>query len=132
MELHKNAIFLLVSSILLNACAGGAQPDQTPIAATPTCSNPAECDAKWAAARSFVLSHSGYKFQTYTNDFMDTFNPSDGAVQLGAQVNREPQPDGTTRIVAKFWCDNIFGCSPPVRQTLDQFNQALNAVKAGI
>ena len=126
MEIRKG----IVLAAVLTGLSGCASTPPEPILPAPTCANASECDLKWAAARAFVLSHAGFKFQTYTNDYMETFNPVGGAVELGAQVNREPQPDGTTRITAKFWCDNPFGCSPPARQTLNDFIRTLNAVRS--
>jgi hypothetical protein len=101
---------------------------QTQLAPTPTCTSQADCDMKWSAARTFVLSHSGYKFQTYTPDFMETYSPANGDVALGAQVNREPAENGSYRISAKFWCDNIFACVPAAAPTLNAFNIAVGSV----
>lgn len=126
-RLQRSVIFL-ASITLMSGCA--TPQSQTPIAEAPTCSAQADCDLKWAVARSFVLSHSGFKFQTYTSDFMETFNPTGGAVQLGARVNREPQPNGTFKIAAAFWCDNVFGCVPNARETLDQFNRTVAGAPA--
>lgn len=119
---------IAIVPLLMTACV--TQAPVGPAVPTATCSSPAECDLKWAAARTFVLNHAGYKFQTYTNDFMETFNPTGASVDLGAQVNREPQPNGVTLIAAKFWCDNIFGCSPDAHKTLNDFNETLNAIRS--
>ncbi len=118
---------MITGMLFLSGCATAPQEALLP---APSCVTPAECDIKWAEARTFVVSHSGFKFQTYTNDFMETYSPTNASMQLGAQVNREPQPDGTWRITAKFYCDNLLGCSPPVRQTINEFVRTVAA--AGI
>lgn len=37
---------------------------------------------------------------------------------------------GGYAIVAKFWCDNAFGCFPNQWDTLDQFNREVGAAGA--
>lgn len=130
MEIRKGGAAVAIFTGFLAGCATGPSGPPEPTLPAPVCSNATECDLKWAAARAFVLSHAGYKFQTYSNDFMETYNPVGGAVELGAQVNRVPQPNGTTTIEAKFWCDNPFGCAPPAHQTLNDFIRTVNAIHA--
>lgn len=83
---------------------------------------------KWAAARTFVLEHAGYKIQTYSPDFLQTFSPGEYDADLAAEVNKEPIPGGGYRIVAKFWCNNLFGCNPNQWTTLDAFNRYVASV----
>jgi hypothetical protein len=111
-------------SIALGGCA---TTPQAPLAPAPTCSTEADCTAKWAAARTFVLSHAGYKIETYSADFLQTFNPGEGDTQLAATVNKAPLPGGGYAIQATFFCGNVFGCTPSARDTLDQFNKAVAA-----
>ena len=56
-----------------------------------------------------------------------SYSPVGGSPSLGAQVNRQSLPDGSTAIVAKFWCDNPFGCIPKADVTLNQFTATVNA-----
>jgi hypothetical protein len=120
----RGKIFLLMTAGVLAACATVPQQPATP---APVCSGKAECTAEWAEARTFVLSHAAYKIQTYSRDFLQTFNPSEDSPQLAASVNKQPMPGGRYKIVGSFWCDNIFGCIPDPTTTLNAFNQAVAA-----
>jgi ketosteroid isomerase-like protein len=46
-------------------------------------------------------------------------------------VNKEIQPDGSYAIVAKFWCNNLFECSPNAAKTLEDFNRTVAAAGSG-
>jgi hypothetical protein len=84
---------------------------------------------KWSAARTFLLAHAGYKLQTYSPDFMETFNPIGYDTSLAVQVNKAPLLGGSYEIQAKFFCANIFACYPDPRATLDQFNRTVAAIQ---
>jgi uncharacterized lipoprotein YajG len=118
-------IALLALSLMLSACAEAPlTPDQ---ARAPTCSSQADCDAKWAAARTFVLDHAGMKIQTYSADYLETYSPTDSSTALGAQVNKQPITGGYA-ITAKFWCANLLLCNPKPGETLAAFNAKVSAV----
>jgi hypothetical protein len=106
------------------------QHQEIPVADAPTCKSEAQCAAEWAAARTFVLGHSAYRLQTYSADFMQTYNPSEGDPQLAAEVNKEPIPGGGYTIAARFFCANLFGCVPNARGVLDAFNRTVSAAGA--
>ncbi len=114
---------MLLSAMLLAGCASQPTASQAPI--SPTCTV-ADCEVKWAAARTFVINHAGMKLQTYSADYMQTYSPVGGSTALGAEVNKQPIPGGYA-IVAKFWCDNPFGCFPKADETLREFTAAVNA-----
>jgi hypothetical protein len=100
-----------------------ATTPSAPIAPAPICSSDADCTVKWAAARTYVLQNAAYKIQTYSPDFLQTFNPAPYDAQLAATVNKAPQPNGTFAIVATFYCANVFGCVPNAARVLDGFNR---------
>ncbi len=60
---------MLLSAMLLAGCASQPTASQAPI--SPTCAV-ADCEVKWAAARTFVINHAGMKLQTYSADYMQT------------------------------------------------------------
>jgi len=113
----------ILTTLTLAACA--VPGPVKPIAPAPVCSTQAQCTAEWAEARTFVLDHAGFKIQTYSRDFMQTYNATGDSPSLAASVNKQPMAGGAYKIVASFWCDNIFGCIPNQRTTLDQFNRAV-------
>lgn len=97
---------------------------------TPTCSSSAECDAKWSAARLYLIHLGGNRIDRDTADYIFTANTNDAS--LSAQVTREPVSAGVYRIVAVFGCygaSNAKGCLPTSPQAaLARFNSALNAI----
>jgi hypothetical protein len=113
--------------ILISGCATVEQVNpHTPTAPTPTCKGAVDCDTKWSAARSYLISHAAYELQNDSVDRLETFNPANEAtVGLRAQVNKSLQPDGSYAIVAKFWCNNLVVCTPAVGPTLSDFNRTV-------
>jgi ketosteroid isomerase-like protein len=102
-----------------------------PSTPTPTCKAAADCEAKWSAARSYLLVHASYKIQNDSVDRLETYNPSEVTVGLRAKVSKAIQPDGSYAIVAKFWCNNLFECSPNADKTLEDFNRTVAAASSG-
>ncbi len=101
---------------------------QTPTVPTPTCKGVADCDAKWSAARSYLIDHAAYKLENDSADRLETFDPSNEATMgLRASVHREYEPDGSFAIVAKFWCNNLIVCSPNAKEALSDFNRTVEA-----
>jgi ketosteroid isomerase-like protein len=120
-------------AVLLCACASAPQfvgkETSTP---TPTCNTAADCDAKWSAARSYLVAHAGYGIQNDSVDRLETYNPaSEVTMGLRAKVSKAIQPDGSYAIVAKFWCNNLFECRPNADKTLEDFNRSIGAVSVG-
>lgn len=134
MKLLFGGLFVLI----LAGCAATPSPDlavkQKQVNDTiPTCREAKECEIKWATARQWVLTHSGYKIQNITADYLETYNSVGGSTSLAARVQKLPNPDGSYRIEASFWCDNMFGCVPlsPLDALLN-FNQTVNAAAGGV
>ena len=122
---------MIVSLVTLLAAGCATVQDvrpQTPTAPTPTCKGVADCDAKWSAARKYLLDHAAYKLEIDSTDRLETFNPSNEATTgLRASVHREYEPDSSFAIVAKFWCNNLIVCSPDTKEALNDFNRAVAA-----
>lgn len=93
----------------------------------PTCKTDKECEVKWAAARQWVTTNSGYRFQHLTADYMETYNAVNSSVELAARVTKNPQSDGSYRIEASVWCDNWMGCRMPPLEALLHFNQTVTS-----
>ena len=108
---------------LIGGCVAGPPP--APIAPTPICASEQQCAVMWSTARTFVLDHAQMRIQTYSADFLETYNPIDTGI--AARVNMAPAQGGGYRIEAVFWCDNIFGCRTPPRTLLDEFNKTVAA-----
>lgn len=121
----------LVAATILAGCANQqnyelqAEAQRT----IPVCLSEKECEAMWASARRWVLDNAGFKIQNYGSDYFDTYNPTQASPRLAAQVSKEPFGNGSYRIIAKLWCDNMFGCQPDKWQALISFNSAVNSAK---
>jgi hypothetical protein len=95
----------------------------------PTCGSEKDCELKWSAARTFVLSNSDRKLQHITNDYLETYNPAPSSPGLAWRVNKEATGSSSYRIVATAWCANMFGCVPDNLTTMLRFNEAVNAAR---
>lgn len=87
----------------------------------PTCSDAKDCEVKWGAARNWILDHAGTKIQTYSADFIETYNPNRYSPLLAVAATKEPLADGSYKIVARMWCDNFIGCQPNQYVALNEF-----------
>lgn len=96
-------------------------------ASIPTCSNDKECQAKWAAARRWVLDYCGFKLQHITDDYMETFNSGDyAATEMWCRVTKSPTSETAYRIELENGVNNPFGAGG-LSAARWQFNQAVNA-----
>jgi ketosteroid isomerase-like protein len=125
-------IFVGILAVLVLGCASVPQfVGKGPSTSTPTCNSAADCEAKWSAARSYVLAHASYGIENDSVDRLETYDPkSDVTMGLRAKVSKTIQPDGSYAIVAKFWCNNLFECKPDADRTLEDFNRTIGAVGA--
>jgi ketosteroid isomerase-like protein len=116
-------------AVLIAGCATVQEVEPPkPVVPTPTCKGAADCEVKWSAARTYLIDHAAYKLQNDSVDRLETYNPNeDSSAGLRAQVSRAIQPDGSYAIVAKFWCNNLFECSPSASRTLNDFNSTIAA-----
>jgi hypothetical protein len=122
-SLHVQRWLAIGTIATLSACAGA--PHKQAADTTPYCTNDSDCNQMWAAGRTFVLNHTGYRFQTYSPEFMRTLGPEPGDPRLAAQVAKESRPEGGYRIVAKFWCGQAKACVPDAQKQLEVFNGVL-------
>ena len=121
---------LAISAFLLVGCANNQQSDALKAEAqrtTPQCQSDDECQVMWSAARRWVLNNAGTKIQNYGADYLDTYNPIANSPRLAAQVSKDAIGSGKYQIIAKLWCDNIFGCQPGAWESLVDFNRTVNA-----
>lgn len=130
-DMKKIALGLL---LFLTGCAGMPEEqrrfeEQVFSNSIPTCQSDKECEVKWAAARRWVLDNSGFKIQTYTDDYMETFNVQDyAATQVWARVSKEPLGESGYRILVELGCNNPFGCNlSPLIEAKISFNYYVDA-----
>ena len=111
-----------VAVLLLSGCVVDPTTSEEYTSTVPHCKTDKECEIKWAAARTWVLNNIDMKIQTYSSDFLQTFNPGEYGVELAATVNKEPTPEGY-KIVISIWCNNFLGCTKPPREMRVRFNK---------
>lgn len=106
---------LASSALLLQGCASTeelAARDQEAAfyeRSIPRCSTDKECQAKWSAARRWVLDHCDFKLEHVTDDFMETFNIQDSAsTGVWCRVTKSPENDTTYRIELENGANNWF------------------------
>lgn len=84
-------------------------------ATVPVCLGEVDCSAKWEAAQLWLASNTDFKLQTITGVLLETYSPSGAdredvtlntadVGRIFARVTREPQGDGSYRIVANIRC----------------------------
>ena len=94
----------------------------------PTCTGAKECEIKWAAARMWVIDNVDMKIETYSTDYIQTYNPpTDYGTELAAQVTKNPANDGTYQIKAHIWCNNVYVCESKALTSEQAFNDAVNS-----
>lgn len=126
------SIFARVSlSIMLTGCSlQSPQPGQLAEFQNtiPTCHSQSECDAKWSAARTWVLNNSAYKIQNYSADYLETYGGGNADTGFQVRVNKEIMLEGGYRIVVNVSCGNRFGCAKdPITAQID-FNTHVNQI----
>lgn len=114
--MNGKALFLGTS--LIASCLGIAGCETTPDAGTnalrtvyvstiPTCREGKECEAKWAAARDWMLDRCGFRLQHIEADYMETYKSGDYAnTGLYCRVTRTPISETEYRIELKATANN--------------------------
>lgn len=94
---------------------------QTPL----VCKNAVQCDTWWKLAQVWVTQNSGYRIQTVTDSIIVTFGPIHSEMELAFTVTKSPRSDGSSEIVVRASCGNIFGCRPDAVDAVVAFNRYL-------
>jgi hypothetical protein len=96
-------------------------------ASTPYCTSEPDCNAKWAAAKIWVVKHAEYKIQTISDVLIQTVGPFEFQGDLAASVRKESMGAGKYAIKAVIKCGSNEGCMPDAQKSLLDFNQTVNA-----
>lgn len=120
---------LILLGLAVTGCATAPDPakEAEAVRTMPTCVAPRECEVKWSAAREWILANAGWKLQTITPDYIETFNPMSGSPELAVRVQKLAQADGSYKIAVRVWCDNTFGCRIPPWDAAIDFNRTVSA-----
>lgn len=130
--MNKLITFALIPSLLLG-CATAPTVDPAKMAYAqsiqPVCRTERECELMWSAAKQWVQDNAAYRIKLLTNDHLETYSPSGGTALLGASISKVPNKDGSYRLRAQLWCDNMFGCVPDATDSLIALFRAVNSAK---
>src|SRR5579871_4902653 len=100
-----------LTALYLAGCATQPTPDETAAASQPvTCSNEADCRAKWSRALDWVLQNSSWRIQTQTDLLIETYPGDQYTPLLSYSISRVDGADGTARIEFRAGCQNFLGC----------------------
>lgn len=99
-------------------------------ASLPRCSSDKECQAKWSAARRWVLDNCGFKLQHVTDDYMETFNIRDPAsTNMWCRVTKSPTSETEYVIELENGVNNLFA-GGGLQDARIRFNSYVNAAWA--
>lgn len=94
----------------------------------PVCTSEAECQAKWDAARAWVVANADFSLRTDNENRIDTLNADSTRSGTAVQVDRVAGQNGEFRIIVDVECFAAYGCPSEVDMSLD-FNRTINAVQ---
>lgn len=131
--MSKIASIGVLLAATLSGCMTVAKTDPAKIAYAqsiqPVCRAERECELMWSSAKQWVQDNAAYRIKLLTNDHLETYSPTGGTPLLGASISKVPNKDGSYRLRAQLWCDNIFGCVPDATDSLIALFKAVNAAK---
>lgn len=94
----------------------------------PSCTSEAECEAKWSAARSWVIANADFSLRTDNDTRIDTLNADSTRSGTAVQVDRVEGRNGEFQIVVDVECFAAYGCPSELDMRLD-FNRTVNAAQ---
>ncbi len=127
----KNGMIIGCSLIILVYITGCATMSPQQLAAVketvPHCYGETDCEAKWAAARKWVLRNSSRKIQIYSDDLIETYNPEPYSPRIAVRVVKKSLRRDEYAILATVRCSSIFGCIPTKTEARQDFNNYVNS-----
>ena len=92
----------------------------------PMCQGIADCQAKWTAARNWVMEHASYGIRVNSETRIETYDADSTRAGTAVQVTRESVGNDRYRILVNIDCYATIGC-PPYWETALDFNRTVNA-----
>jgi len=129
-KLLRKFVGTLVGLALLGLIAGCAVAPETQAkinqynATIPSCSDPGDCERKWAEARRWTLQNSDFPLFTESETRIHASSTLSTSAGVGIIVHREVYGDGYEFLV-EVECFTVYGCPDTWDRKLD-FNQTLN------
>lgn len=120
--------FAMVSAALVMTSCASKPTDPVLLAAANrqiTCSQGADCDAKWSRAVQWVLVNSSWKIQVQTDQMIQTFGPGDSGTNSAFVITKAANMSGSYDINFRSACGNPLGCFPSSTELRASFNNAV-------
>ena len=116
---HHEPLFIITSFLLLTACAPQMTPEQKTAMAVAanrpiTCKAGKDCEEKWSRAVQWVKQNSTYKFQTLSDNLIQTYGPFDSDPRSAFSITKVAEGHNKYTIDFSAACDNWIGCIPSV------------------
>ncbi len=128
-NLHWAAALFALSGCAMAPTAQDLAAEDSYRSSIPTCSTAKECEAKFAAARNWMLGNCGFRLQTVTADYLETFKSGDYAdTNLYCRVTKTPISETAYRIELVAGANNPLMYSRAKLVSVHQaFNDTVNA-----
>lgn len=127
MKLHHVGVIALIG--LLVGCAtpqGNLTQEQLADAkAPPVCRDKDECAIYWSKAQIWLATNSAWKIQLATDSVLQTYSATSNSTSPSFTVTKQPQANGSSKIVVSAVCANPYGCIPPVWESIYSFKHYL-------
>ena len=116
----------LTTALMLAACAPPMTADQKAalLAASNrpvTCKSGDDCQQKWSRATQWVKQNSAYKFQTISDNLMQTMGPLPDDPSPAYTVTKVSTGKNIYTIELDGGCDNWIGCIPSIVEAKASF-----------
>ncbi len=86
-----------------------------------TCKSGTDCQQKWSRATQWVKQNSAYKFQTISDNLMQTMGPLPDDPRPAYTVTKISTENNIYAIELDGGCDNMFGCIPSMLEAKASF-----------
>jgi hypothetical protein len=122
--MHRRIISTLYFMLMLSGCAMNPQQQAALLAQANrpvTCQKGDDCDAKWSLATQWVQQHCAYKFQTISENVIQTMGPLHDDPRPAYTITKVSDGKGVYTFAFDGGCDNIFGCVPSLLEAKASF-----------
>jgi hypothetical protein len=124
--MQTGLIILALAGLLSCATSPEVQAKMDTFArTTPTCSSDFDCQAKWTAARAWVVENSDFPIRTPNEQRISASSTLISDAGTGVIVNRVAADGGGYQIIVDVECFSAYGC-PNIWDLKLDFNRAVN------
>ena len=125
---HRRTVLSTLAALLLVSCAVSpeTQAKMDEYARTiPSCSNDAECDGKWAAARAWALQNSDFNIRGESDTRIYASSNLASQSGIGVIVTKVANGSDGFQLIADLKCFSAYSC-PELWDMKVDFNNTIN------